>query len=94
VSTAIFSAISMADAICVYYLGERSADQDYKKSVDLLLTVDLDREELKRNTKHLTGLLKHKNEAEYEEKLFGEKEAIAAFDQLDRFRTWAKSKLL
>ncbi len=93
VSTAILSAISIADAICVCYLGERSADRDHKKSVDLLLTVDLDREELKKNTRHLAGLLRHKNEAEYEEKLFDEKEALAAFDQLDRFRTWAKSKL-
>jgi len=83
----------MADALCVYYLGERSADQDHMRSADLLLSLDLNREELNRNTKHLAALLKHKNAVEYEERLFGEKEAVAAFDQLDRFRTWARSRL-
>ena len=94
VTNAMHSGLSMADALCVYNLGVRSADPDHKRAIDLLLTVDLEREELSKNSRHLLNLLKNKNVAEYEEKLLGETEATEACEQLERFRKWAKSKLV
>ncbi len=93
VSNAVHSAISMADALTVFYAGERSTAQSHNEVMRLLATLGVDRDELDRNMRHLSSLLELKNLAEYEDRLPTQKEAKSAIQNADRFRRWVLSKL-
>ena len=93
VSNAVHSGISMADALTVFYAGERSTAQDHDEVMRLLATLGIARNELDRNMKHLFSLLEVKNLAEYEDRLPGQSEAESAMRNADRFRTWVLSRL-
>lgn len=93
ISNAVHSAISMADALTVFYAGERSAGQSHSDVMRLLSTLGVAREELDRNMRHLSSLLEVKNLAEYEDRLPTQNEAESAMANADRFRRWALSRL-
>jgi HEPN domain-containing protein len=93
VSNAVHSGISMADALTVFYAGERSTAQDHDEAMRLLATLGIARNELDRNMKHLFSLLEVKNLAEYEDRLLGQSEAESAMRNADRFRRWVLSRL-
>lgn len=83
----------MADALTVFYLGQRSASQDHREVLRLLELIRLERGELNRNKRHLSNLLSAKSAAEYEERLMSESESMAALEHCRRFCKWARSKL-
>lgn len=83
----------MADALTVFYLGQRSASQDHRDVLRLLDSVRFDRGELSRNKRHLSDLLATKNAAEYEDRLLSEPDAIGALGHCRRFCRWARGKL-
>lgn len=93
VANAIHAGISMADALTVSYLSQRSASQDHASVVDLLSSIGMERQELDRNRKHISALLEVKNVAEYEERLLNESDAKTALEHCRRFRAWARGKL-
>ncbi len=94
VSNAIFSCISMADALATFYLGQRSKAQEHSESLALLGRIsEIPRQELDSNARHLTGLLGMKSAAQYGEELLKETDAKTALKHAERFRKWAESKL-
>lgn len=93
VSNAVHSGISVADALTVFYAGERSTAQDHNEAMRLLAALGINRAELDLNMRHLLSLLEVKNLAEYEDKLPGQSEAESAMRNADRFRRWVLSRL-
>ena len=93
VSNAIHAAISIADALSVYYLGQRSAAQRHEESLRLLLSLTMDAKDLDRNVRHLTSLLELKSAAEYDERSVTASEAKAARNHMSRFLEWARARL-
>lgn len=83
----------MADALAVFYLAQRSAAEDHARNVELLGLIEMERQELSRNRRHLSALLEVKNAAEYEERLLRESDAKTVLEHCRRFREWAKGKL-
>lgn len=83
----------MADALLVSYRGRRSVAEDHEESLTLLMKLGLSRKDIGNAVSHLTQLLKLKNVSEYEERLLTERDCRAALKHLDRFRTWARTKL-
>jgi hypothetical protein len=84
----------MADALGVFYLGLRSADQDHDRASELVDLLPLEAKERDKNIRHLNMLLQSKSAAEYEEHLSTEGDARTATQQATRFRRWAQSKLV
>jgi HEPN domain-containing protein len=88
---AIHSAISTADAVCVSELGLRSASDRHADVVRLLMGINPDDEEIKRNVKRLGRLLDIKTDAEYGEKLFTRGNAEEAIKHAERLFEFAKT---
>lgn len=93
VSHAVHAGMCMADALTVFYLGQRSASQDHRDVLRLLDSVRFERGELNRNKRHLSDLLVTKNAAEYEDRLLSESDAIGSLEHCRRFCRWARGKL-
>ena len=93
VSHAVHAGIAMADALTVFYLGERSASQDHHGSFRLFEGLPLEREEVARNGRHLSSLIAAKTRAEYEERLLAERDAANALEHAKRFCRWARDQL-
>ncbi len=90
-TTAIQCAISSADAVCVYQLGERSASDNHADAGRLLIQIDPNNEEIKMAVKHLSHLINLKTDAQYGEKLFSKNEAEQAAKHAERLLSYAKS---
>lgn len=95
VADSVHSAISLADALAVWYLGRRNASRVHADAVAVFrgLSVSIDAEELDRNGRHLSALLALKDTAEYEERRLRESDWTRAWDHLAKFRAWAAAKL-
>lgn len=89
---AVHAVISINDAICVYYSGQKSIGEKHGDTVVLLLTIFAD-EEAKKISNHLSWLISRKSLVEYEARLFFETEAYEAAKHAERFIVWAKNKL-
>lgn len=89
---AVHAVISINDALCIYYSGQKSIGEKHGDAVVLLLTIFSD-EEAKKNSNHLSWLISRKSLVEYEARLFFEKEAYEAAQHAERFIAWAKDKL-
>ncbi|OGS27622.1 MAG: hypothetical protein A2297_02640 [Elusimicrobia bacterium RIFOXYB2_FULL_48_7] len=89
---AILSAIAACDAMCVFYLGKRSAGENHNEAVHLFKTIK-DSEEITLNARRLTRLLSIKNMAEYEERLVYRSEAENAVKDCERFNEFVKDTL-
>ena len=93
VSNAVQAAISMTDALTVWFLGLTSAGQDHHETLLLFQTLPLDRQEVERNTRHLSNLLDVKSVAQYEDRSLSSDDSRKAIEQCARFRSWGISKL-
>ncbi len=94
VSSAVHAGIAMADALTVFYLGERSASQEHGGSLRLLGSLPLGSEAVARNGRHLSSLLAAKTKAEYEERLLGKADAEDALEHARRFYRWGGDNLI
>lgn len=93
VLNAIHCGISAADALTVFFKGVRHAGERHEEVVNLLQSLDLDKNILKKKTRQLFDLLDIKNMAEYEENLTTESGALAAIKNAERFFKWVKEVL-
>lgn len=93
VVSAIHSAISSADAICVAKKGLRSAGKSHDEALVLFFQIEPGNEEFKKSAKHLSELLRIKTNAEYGERLFYEKDAGMAVKHAERFLSFVKEKI-
>ncbi len=94
VSSAVHAGIAMADALTVFYLGQRSASQEHGGSIRLLESVSLGSDDIARNARHLSSLLAAKTRAEYEERLLSSSDAEDALVHARRFCHWGREKLV
>ena len=76
--SAVHSAISAADAFCVFGLGERCASENHKDTAALIMDATEKKGENDKIRKLFESIIRIKNMAEYEERLVREKEADKA----------------
>ena len=93
VVNAVHTAISAADALCVFYKGVRSAGDRHEDVLTVLRSLGLDREQTDAKARQLQRVLQIKNTAEYEEKLMSATDAENALRDTERFFSWVKEKL-
>ncbi len=88
---AIHCAISSADALCVFYRGERSVSQRHEDAYKLLRELPVPSAEEK--AKQFVQIISSKNLVEYSDDEPSEKDARKLVLQTDRFFSWAKDNL-
>ena len=93
VVNAIHCAISSADALTIFYLGFRHAGERHNDVIHLLNQLEIDKKDLNKKIQQFSSLLSLKNEAEYNERLMGEKDANKAKKVCERFYSWVKVEL-
>lgn len=91
VSLAIHSGICAADALCIFYLGKRSAGESHDEFIQLINIINIKDTNVK--IKQLSNLISVKNSVEYSENLMNEKDALSAKQNAERFLSWVKSNL-
>ena len=91
VLNAIHCAMSLADALTVFYKGGRHAGERQEDVVSLLNTLGLP--DMQNKNRQLLDLLRIKNSAEYEEKLMTETNASDSIKNAERFFKWVKERL-
>ncbi|MEK6906924.1 MAG: HEPN domain-containing protein [Nanoarchaeota archaeon] len=91
VSLAIHSGICAADALCIFYLGKRSAGESHDEFIHLINGIDIKDVNIK--IKQLSSLIGVKNSVEYSENLMSEKDALSAKQNAERFLSWVRSNL-
>lgn len=89
----VHAAISITDALCVFKLQKRSISSSHQDAARLLMECFPRDAETKKNTDRLAHIINQKHLAEYEAKRFSEKDAAELVKQVERFMTWAKSRL-
>ena len=87
---AVHCAISSSDAYTVLQRGEVSASKNHRDSIRLLESINRDAKE---RAKHLAWLISMKSTAEYEARIFTQKEATEAVKHADRLYKWVKAEL-
>lgn len=88
---AVHCAISAADALCVFFLGERSRGQDHHGAVGLLGRVTVP--ELEKHLLQFSEILAAKNAVEYEATSMSAPQAEALVQRASRFLTWVRRQL-
>ena len=86
---AIQSAISAADAVCIYQLGMRSISQNHLDLCDLIKSIPLSDSRDKSNT--LLRIISKKNLIQYESRSMLQREAVDIVKGANRFYQWAAS---
>ena len=90
---AIHCCISAADALTVFFKGVRHAGDKHEDVVQLLESMEIDREVLKYKVRQLLNVLNAKNSVEYEEKLTSRNGALEMMKHTERFFGWIQSML-
>lgn len=91
---AIHSVIAACDAMCVYFLGKRSAGDSHNDAASLFKTIEVEKdEEINTNANRIIRILRIKNMAEYEERLVYKSEAEKTLQDCERFFDFVKRKL-
>ena len=88
----IHAVISLADAMCVYFLGKRSASEDHNDSVKLFRSVKAD-DDTVMNANRISRVLRMKNMAEYEERLVTQSEADKILQDAERLAEFVRKRL-
>ncbi len=88
---AIHAGISASDAVLAYGGGVRSAGQDHRSAVDLLLQVL--GPAASQPSRHLKRLVDKKNLVEYEQRRLTQQEALELAEHARRFIRWAATQL-
>lgn len=85
VANAVNAVINISDAICVHYMGVRSAGDSHHDAVNLLgAATDMSPEVRAALTRQLEALLNMKTIAQYEGRLLAEKDAEKALKAMTR----------
>jgi hypothetical protein len=88
---AVHCAISMNDALTVYFLLKRSISEDHRTAADLLS--EITEESVGGHASNYKRILAKKNAVAYEGREFRESEAQEVAKQAERFYQWGLSKL-
>ncbi len=89
---AVHCAISAADALLVFHIGQRSIDPDHR-TVAELMSNSLSIPEANSKSMILQKIITQKNLIEYEQRPFSEKEAELIIKHTERFYSWVISLL-
>jgi hypothetical protein len=84
---AVHCAISAADAVLVFHLGQRSIAPDHRIVVELLAG-SINIPEIKAKSETLQKIINQKNLIEYEQRSFTQKDAEAIAKLTERFYRW------
>lgn len=88
---AVHCAISAADALLVFHLGQRSVDPDHHTVAELMANLNIS--EIKNKSESLHKIINQKNLIAYEQRSFTEKEAGLIVKQTERFYNWVNSQI-
>ena len=91
--SAVHACIAASDAMCIYFLGKRSASESHHEATALFKTIKPDDEKISVNANRLSKILSIKNLAEYEDRLLLRREAEKALKDCERFLEFVKTKL-
>ena len=89
---AIHACIAAGDAMCVYFLGKRSAGETHNEAVNLFKKIGAT-EEINTNANRIMRILRTKNMAEYEERLVYKTEAEKVLKDCERLFQFVKTEL-
>lgn len=89
----VHAALSMNDALCVYFLGKRSSGKSHNDAIFLLGQIEQHSSEVRKNANRLSDILGEKNKIAYEPVVYGEKDAKDFALTVERFFSWAESIL-
>ena len=92
-SNAVHVVISASDALCVYFLGRRSAGDSHEEAIALFNSLSLPTDEKEENARRISRVLGIKNMAGYESRLVFRQEAENAIRDADRFLLFARKSL-
>jgi len=90
--SAIHACIAACDAMCVYFLGKRTASESHNDAVTLFKTIKSGKE-MDTNANRIIRILRIKNMAEYEERLVFKAEAEKILKDCERLFEFIKSEL-
>lgn len=90
--SAIHATIAGCDAMCVYFLGQRSAGESHNEAIILFKSID-DKKEISINASRIAQILRIKNIAEYEKRLVFKSEAERIMKDCKRFLEFVKAQL-
>ena len=91
-AAAINATIAACDAMCVYFLGKRSAGENHNEAVRLFKTIS-NKEEISVNANRIARIIRTKNIAEYEERLIFKSEAERILKDSQRLLDFILKKL-
>lgn len=91
---AIHAGISAADAVTITIIGERSADPDHQRAVNLLEEAGGDSEVVRARARQLRMLIQKKNAVEYESRRASLDEAAHAVERAERVVAWARDAVV
>ncbi len=90
---AVHSAISAADAFCVYYLGKRCTSAKHEDAADLIMDIPVKDDEKTVISKMFRTIIRIKNMVEYEERLVKPKEAEKVVNEAKKLLELVKIEL-
>ena len=88
----IHAVISLADAMCVYFLGKRHSGENHNDAAGLFKSIK-DDEDTSANTNRIVRVLRMKNMAEYEERLVNRLEADKMLKDAQRLAEFVGKRL-
>ena len=91
--SAIHACIAASDAMSIYFLGKRNANESHNEAAALFKTIKADDEEINTNANRISRILSIKNMAEYEDRLIFRAEAEKVLKDSERFLEYVKTKL-
>lgn len=88
----IHAVISLADAMCVYFLGKRHSGENHNDAAGLFKSIK-DDEDTNANVNRIIRVLRLKNMAEYEERLVNRPEADKMLIDAQRLDEFVKKRI-
>lgn len=88
----IHAVISLADAMCVYFLGKRHSGENHNDAAGLFKSIK-DDEDTQANANRIIRVLRMKNMAEYEERLVSISEADKILKDAKRLAEFARKRM-
>ncbi len=89
----IHAVISLADAMCVYFLGKRHSGENHNDAAGLFKSIK-DDEDTSANANRIIRVLRMKNMAEYEERLVSRAEADKILKDAQRLFEFVEKRIV
>lgn len=89
----IHAVISMADAMCVYFLGKRHSGESHNETAKLFKSIK-DDDDTATNANRISRVLVMKNMAEYEERLVTRAEAQKMLQDAERLADFVRKRVM